>query len=66
VTDLAGYHIHYGTVAGTLTSEIDVPGAGTTTYEISNLSAGTYYFEVSAYNTLGVESAPSAEASGTI
>ena len=66
VTDLAGYHIHYGTSASALSSEIDVPGAATTSYEISNLSAGTYYFTVSAYNSLGVESAPSGEASQTI
>jgi predicted phage tail protein len=66
VSDLAGYHIHYGTTAGALTSEIDVPGAQTTTYEISNLSAGTYYFTVTAYNSMGEESAPSGEASETI
>lgn len=66
ITDLAGYYIHYGTVSGSLTSVITVPGASTTEYEISNLPSGTYYFTVSAYNSLGVESAPSNEASKTI
>jgi len=66
VSDLAGYHIHYGTAADALDSVIDVPGAKTTAYEISNLTSGTYYFTVSAYNSMGVESAPSDEASQTI
>lgn len=66
VTDLAGYHIYYGTSVGALSSSIDVPGAATTEYEISNLSSGTYYFIVIAYNSLGIDSAPSNQASKTI
>jgi hypothetical protein len=66
VSDLAGYHIHYGTTADALNSVIDVPGAGATAYEISNLSSGTYYFTVTAYNSMGEESASSEEASQTI
>lgn len=66
VTDLAGYHIYYGTSPGTLNTVIDVPNAQTTAYEISNLSSGTYYFEVSAYNSLGLDSAPSNEGTKTI
>jgi hypothetical protein len=66
VTGLGGYHIHYGTSAGGLTAEIVVPGASTTSYEISNLTSGTYYFSISAYNSMGEESPPSAEASATI
>jgi hypothetical protein len=66
VSDLAGYHIHYGTTAEALNSVIDVPGAETTAYEISNLNSGTYYFTVTAYNSVGEESAPSDEASQTI
>jgi hypothetical protein len=66
VTDLAGYHIHYGTAAGALDKVIDVPGAKTTEYEISNLSSGTYYFAVSAYNSMGIDSADSNEGSKTI
>jgi hypothetical protein len=66
LTDLAGYHIYYGTSVGALNSFIDVPGAATTEYEISNLSSGTYYFIVVAYNSLGFESPGSNQASKTI
>jgi hypothetical protein len=65
-TNLAGYHIYYGTNPGELNTVIDVPGANTTEYEISNLSSGTYYFAVSAYNSQGVDSADSNEGSKTI
>jgi hypothetical protein len=65
-TDLAGYHIYYGTSPDALKTVIDVPGAKTTEYEISNLSSGTYYFAVSAYNSMGVDSADSNEGSKTI
>jgi putative Ig domain-containing protein len=66
VTDLAGYHIYFGTSVAALNSLIDVPGAATTEYEISNLSSGTYYFIVVAYNSLGFESPASNQASKTI
>lgn len=66
VTDLAGYHIHYGTTPDGLDKVIDVPGATTTEYEISNLSSGTYYFAVTAYNSMGIDSADSNEGSKTI
>jgi hypothetical protein len=66
VTDLAGYHIYYGTSVAALNSSIDVPDAATTEYEISNLSSGTYYFIVIAYNSLGLDSAASNQASKTI
>jgi hypothetical protein len=65
-TNLAGYHIYYGTNPAALDTVIDVPGANTTEYEISNLSRGTYYFAVAAYNSLGVDSADSNEGSKTI
>lgn len=65
-TNLAGYHIYYGTNPGELNTVIDVPGAKTTEYEISNLRSGTYYFAVAAYNSQGVDSADSNEESKTI
>ena len=65
-TNLAGYHIYYGTNQGALDTVIDVPGANTTEYEISNLTKGTYYFVVTAYNSLGIDSADSNEGSKTI
>lgn len=66
ITDLAGYHIHYGTTASDLTKVIDLAGAGATTFEVTNLSPGTYYFAISAYTTQGSESAESAVGSKTI
>jgi Putative Ig domain len=65
-TNLAGYHIYYGTSRGSLNSVIDVPGTTTTKYEISNLNSGTYYFEVAAYNSQGVDGVVSNEGSKTI
>jgi hypothetical protein len=65
-TDLAGYHIYYGTDAGNLSQSIDVPGAATTTYVITGLAPGTYFFAVNAYNAMGIDSGNSDIASKTI
>jgi hypothetical protein len=59
LTDLAGYHIHYGTNPENLTQVIDLAGTSTTEYEVSGLAPGTYYFAISAYTTEGTESAES-------
>lgn len=66
ITDLAGYHIYYGTSPSELTQTITVAGAGATTYEISGLAEGTYYFAVVAYNSAGVDSGQSNVANQTI
>ena len=66
LTDLAGYHIHYGTTPDNLTKSIDLTGTGTTEYEVSGLTAGTYYFSISAYTAMGTESADSTVANKTI
>jgi putative Ig domain-containing protein len=57
VTDLAGYHIYYGTSPSSLTTVIDVGNPATTSYTVNNLSSGTWYFAVNAYTTGGVDSA---------
>ncbi|HEY4968758.1 MAG TPA: fibronectin type III domain-containing protein [Steroidobacteraceae bacterium] len=59
LTDLAGYHIHYGTNPENLTKVIDLAGTSTTEYEVSGLAPGTYYFAISAYTSEGTESAES-------
>jgi hypothetical protein len=64
--NLAGYYIHYGTSAGSLTQTINVPNAGTTTYVISNLAAGTWYFGITAYTNSGLQSSMSNVGSKTI
>ena len=66
LTDLAGYHIHYGTQAAALNSEIDIPTAGLADYVIEGLKANsTYYFAISSYNSQGIESTDSAVISVT-
>ena len=56
LTNLAGYRIHYGTSATTLTQSIQIANPGLTTYVIEDLSPGTYYFAVRAFTSNGGES----------
>jgi Putative Ig domain len=55
-TNLAGYHVYYGTSAGSLTKVITVDDANDTSQVIANLQAGTWYFAVTAFNTEKIES----------
>lgn len=66
LTDLAGYHVHYGTSPSALSTVIDVGSPGTTSYTVGSLSSGTWYFAVSAYTTSGLESALSTTGSKSI
>ena len=66
LTDLAGYHVHYGTSPSALSTVVDVGSPGTTTYTVGNLSSGTWYFAVTAYTTSGLESALSKTGSKSI
>jgi hypothetical protein len=66
LTNLAGYVIRYGTSPAVLSTEVKIANPGLTTYMVTDLTAATWYFQVSAYNSSGVESAPSATASKTI
>jgi hypothetical protein len=66
LTNLAGYHIHYGTNIASLDQEISIPTTDLTTYEIDGLNAGTYFFAITSYSTDGNESAYSAIVSATI
>jgi Putative Ig domain len=66
LTDLAGYRVHHGTSASTLTDVVDVPGASAAGYTWKQLAAGTHYFAVSAYTAGGVESSMSAMGSKVI
>jgi hypothetical protein len=65
-TDLAGYHIYYGTSSGAWTSTITVLDPAETSYVVSGLAAGTYYFTIVAFNTAGDDSPQSNIASKTI
>jgi len=59
ITGLAGYHIHYGTTAASLTNTVDITNPATLTYVVANLQAGTWYFAVTAYTNAGIESSQS-------
>jgi hypothetical protein len=66
VTNLAGYHIYYGTSATHLNQTERISDAGATTYTVDNLTSGTWYFSINAYTGAGAESAVSNVASLTI
>ena len=66
LTNLAGYHIYYGTSPAALSTMIDVANPGTTTYSVSSLGSGTWYFAVNAYTTGGVDSVLSNTSSKSI
>jgi len=64
--DLAGYKIYYGTRSGEYNYEIQIDSAGLTTYVVENLVEDTYYFAATAFNSSGVESEFSREATKTV
>jgi Fibronectin type III domain len=66
LTDLAGYHIYYGTSPGAWTSTITVLEATETSYVVGGLAPGTYYFAVVAFNQEGTDSPQSNVGSKTI
>lgn len=56
LTNLAGYHIYYGTSASSLTRVVNITNPGLATYVLSNLAAATWYFALTSVNSNGVES----------
>lgn len=66
LTNLAGYKISYGTVAGSYPNQVRIANPGVTSHVMTNLPAGTYYFVATAYDTNGGESTISGVASKTI
>ena len=62
---VTGYKVHVGTTSRSYSSHIDVGASVSAT--VPNLTSGTtYYYAVTAYNSAGVESSYSNEASSTI
>ena len=55
LTNLAGYHVHYGTQASNLSQTVQIANPTVTTYVLTNLASGTWYFAISAYTSGGVE-----------
>lgn len=66
LTDLAGYHVHYGTSPNAMNTVVILASPTMTSYVVGNLSSGTWYFGIAAYTTTGVESAMSNVGSKTI
>lgn len=66
LTDLAGYHVHYGNSPTALSTIVGIANPGAVTYTLGSLSSGTWYFAVSAYTTSGEESALSSTVSKAI
>ncbi len=63
-TAVVGYTLYYGTASGVYTTTLDV-GNSTTAYVAPLTPGTTYYFVVTAYDSFGIESGYSNEASFT-
>lgn len=66
LTNLAGYHLYYGTSQSSLSNVVNITNPGLATYVVSNLSAATWYFAMSSVNSSGVEGPRSAVVSHSI
>jgi hypothetical protein len=66
LTNLAGFHVYYGSDANVLSTLQDVPQPGISSTVVANLKSGTYFFAVSAYTADGAESELSAVVSKQI
>lgn len=57
LTNLAGYHIYYGTSPDKLTQMIALNNQGLTSYVVEGLTANTvYYFAITAVNSNNIQS----------
>ncbi|MGH8319909.1 MAG: hypothetical protein ACREUL_18375 [Steroidobacteraceae bacterium] len=56
LTNLAGYHLYYGTSRSDLNHVIDITNPGLAAYVVSDLSAATWYFALTSINAAGMES----------
>jgi hypothetical protein len=56
LTNLAGYHIYYGTTQANLDKVVDITNPGLASYVLSDLTSGTWYFALTSVNSAGVES----------
>jgi hypothetical protein len=66
LTNLAGFHVHYGTSAAGMYNQITIASASSTSASIENLTGGTWYFAMSSYTSAGVEGTTSTPVSKTI
>ncbi len=66
LTNLAGYHIYYGTSQSNLNRVVSITNPGLVTYVLGNLAATSYYFAMTSVNSKGEESARSAVLSHSV
>lgn len=56
LTNLAGYHIYYGTSQANLNKVVDISNPGLASYVLSDLTSGKWFFALTSVNSAGVES----------
>ncbi|HET6629126.1 MAG TPA: putative Ig domain-containing protein [Woeseiaceae bacterium] len=61
LTDLAGYRIYYGMVAGEYTETVPLDNPSLTTFVLDNLAPGNYFLVMTAINSQSTESRYTAE-----
>jgi hypothetical protein len=66
LTDLAGYHVRWGTQSRRYTDSAKIDNPGITSFVVEGLANGRYYFAITALNTKGLESGFSNEATHLI
>jgi len=66
LTNLAGYHVRYGSSQGNYPNAITLNNPGITSCIVENLAPGRWYFVVAAYDSAGLESPMTAPISTTI
>ena len=66
LSEIAGYHIYYGTESGNYQSKIDVNDGSAVDAQISGIPRGTYYIALTTIDVDGRESAYSAEVIVTV
>jgi len=60
LTNLAGYHLYYGTSSTDLDRRVEIANPGIVVYIVEDLPVGLWHFAMSAYSTAQAESDRSA------
>ena len=66
LTDLAGYKIYWGTLAGNYPNSVTINNGSISTYVVENLAPATYEFVATSFNAAGVESSYSNSATKVV
>ena len=66
LADLAGFKIYYGTFPGDYDETVTISNPGLSSFLIENLGNSDWFFAMTAFNSSGIESVYSTEASKTI